>query len=258
MQSTLRIVLMILCLFGAVTAFAENTEAPTGRDELSLVTIIKAIERGWENADGQTIRTRQALADTGLNLRHRFLTHVKGVSGKVQRAHAQHWIRQRANLRRNGGHRFEARLYRRQARTVGYGDGDGVIQRQRTGHSDGREADKHTHSCSRPDKTSMPDPGRYLVSDNDRIADGRLHMTLYPFNSHPAVHGRILCPDNRAATPDLADAQPTGVTPRSDVGYRGSEEASGVRILTRINRSGAQTIMSVGGKIDHRRRAGDG
>ena len=47
--------LIILCLFGAIGAFANDTE-PTTSDEQSLVVIIKAIEHGWENADGQIFR----------------------------------------------------------------------------------------------------------------------------------------------------------------------------------------------------------
>lgn len=54
MQPVRRTALMILCLLGAATALADD--ASTGSDEQSLVAIVKAIERGWENADGQPFR----------------------------------------------------------------------------------------------------------------------------------------------------------------------------------------------------------
>ncbi|MFB3103959.1 MAG: DUF4440 domain-containing protein [Pseudomonadales bacterium] len=54
MQPVRRTALMILCLLGAATALADD--ASTGSDEQSLVAIVKAIERGWANADGQPFR----------------------------------------------------------------------------------------------------------------------------------------------------------------------------------------------------------
>ncbi len=57
MQASPRTTFIVLCLLGVATVFASETEAPTNNDEQSLVAIIKAIEHGWENADGQTFRT---------------------------------------------------------------------------------------------------------------------------------------------------------------------------------------------------------
>ncbi len=57
MQATPRTTLIILCLLGVVTTFASENEAPTNSDEQALAAIIKAIEHGWENAEGQPFRT---------------------------------------------------------------------------------------------------------------------------------------------------------------------------------------------------------